>query len=1086
MVILFLRCARPTFDLVDTAQQRSLSARPGGYCSVNAVNIKNIMADDAYAAAGSSSGSERRDDSETVAMLDSELRTEGISSCTGSSSSNMGEENDEGTTGDDSGNKNDVDQMVDASRFYDDDDSKIDINSVISGNVDNDEDNDADYVDRGDDQPLEVFGKNLGAIFEDNANEEEILRKSYPFDAAVYSNNSIVVKRASSSNTNPSRPPLPPGRTATASASLLANDDNLKRASNPSKNTPTVDDKRLSVWLRVRPPVCSNGKQGNAGSVNTIEVLVNGTASSSLPTTIRTYPPLNSNAAKVIRGGSKLAIISNSTSLMKKSASPTTKSFIDDGSSDGGSVVLNAEVRGVREYSYNGVFGPDSAQSDVYNNVAAPLIEGLFTQTKSSDRDGASLSLGESALLFTVGVTNAGKTHTVMGTGFEKMEDVTTPHEDWGIIPRSLDHILSRVSALNADSKSGPKLQVYMSYLEIYNENIYDLLPLKSDIPRRPCDGPPTLKLRESRRGRIFVRGLARHAVDNVQQGLELVKMAKYNRHTASNNINAASSRSHSICQWEIALSPGGHGDASDKSRSLPNAIVDSECDTDDESVCSKSSSRSQSDNRQRKSSIIWIVDLAGSERSKRTRSHTIHQREAALINASLMNLMRCLREMLNHQPKKRGAASKGGVVPFRESKLTYMFMNHLTGPAASRTTMIVNVNPGADDYDETQHVLGYAATARNVKISAVDYNRQRLKFVKESEAVSTLSPKKAITLKGTKRLAEIVHKFSPKKRKKTTVEPISNPQAKRLRCKRDTCTIALNKSQKLAPYALKPPDGSAKAGARDDNKQLEILREENFIVKATVDDLRQQLAECENEVREEVVAMMSEQLQESKEWYENRIAQLKKLIASVQSTKPAQTDGESNEADLLERIDECEDEMKRMREDHIAEVEELTATHLQLHNEHQLAMENLTTEHKLELQIEQARSKRLEAELGAFRHQSRELQFSHDSLLAKYNDLLNSTQQQEGTSLEHHEKENPTSAVASILESPSLRKLRLDKVSAVASTAIAVDSVSPKMKRTGWFGKSPVNGAAGGEAEVYPSDNPSSNRSPLGRINKP
>lgn len=1046
-------------------------------------HLANIMTDDAYAAAGSSSGSERRDDSETVAMLDFELRTEGISSCTGSSST---EENDEGTTGDDSGNNNDVDKMVDASRFHDDDDSKIDINSVISGNVDNDDDNDEDYVDRGDDQPLEVFGKNLGAIFEDNANEEEIPRKSYPVDDACDINNSIVVKRASSSNTNPSRPPLPPGRTATTSASLRANDDNLKRASNPSKTTPSVDDRRLSVWLRVRPPVCSNGKQGNEGSVNTIEVLVNGTASS-MPTTIRTYPPLNSNAAKVVRGGRKFAMTSESLSLMKKSASLATKSFIDDRSSDGGSVDLNAEVRGVKEYSYSGVFGPDSTQSNIYDNVAAPLIEGLFSQTKSSDRGGASLSLGESALLFTLGVTNAGKTHTVMGTGFEtkmqKMDGVNTPHDDWGIIPRSLDHILARVNALNADSKSGPKLQVYMSYLEIYNENIYDLLPMKSEIPRRPCDGPPTLKLRESRRGRIFVRGLARHAVDNVQRGLELVKMAKNNRHTASNNINATSSRSHSICQWEIALSPGEHGDATDKSRVLPNAIVDSECDTDDESVCSKSNSRSQSDNRQRKSSIIWIVDLAGSERSKRTRSHTIHQREAALINASLMNLMRCLREMLNHQPGKRGAAYRGGVVPFRESKLTYMFMNHLTGPAASRTTMIVNVNPGADDYDETQHVLGYAATARNVKISAVDYNRQRLKFVKASEAVSTLSPKKAITLKGNKRLAKIVHKLSPKKRKKATIESTSNPQAKRLRCNSDTSTNALNETQKFASATLKPPDGSAKAGARDDNEQLEILREENFIIKATVDDLRQQLTECENEVREEVVAMMSEQLQESKEWYENRIAQLRKQIYSVQSTKPALTDDESNEADLLERIDECEEEMKRMREDHIAEVEELTATHLQLNNEHQLAVENLTTEHKLELQIEQARSKRLEVELGALRHQSRELQFSHDSLLTKYNDLLNSTLQQEGTSPEHHEKENPSSAVASMPESPSFRKLRRDKVSGVASTATAVDNVSPKMKRTGWFGKSPVNAANGGGTEVYPSDN--LNRSPLGKINK-
>lgn len=59
---------------------------------------------------------------------------------------------------------------------------------------------------------------------------------------------------------------------------------------------------------------------------------------------------------------------------------------------------------------------------------------------------------------------------------------------------------------------------------------------------------------------------------------------------------------------------------------------------------------------------------------------------------------------MLNHQPKKRGANKGAGVVPFRESKLTHMFMNHLTGPSASRTSMIVNVNPGKYMLDNKLH----------------------------------------------------------------------------------------------------------------------------------------------------------------------------------------------------------------------------------------------------------------------------------------------------------------------------------------------------------------------------------------------
>jgi len=989
---------------------------------------------------------EKRDDSETVA-LDSEFRTEGISGGSGNSGDEevamMDEDHDE-DDGDD-GNAMNVTRFDD-----DDDDSKIDINSVLSGNHHDDHDDEDD-----DGSPAEgVFGKNLGAIFDDNAKGMD----SKPPPPA-----------RPASTSNPSRPPLAPSRPATAGASLQSNinNDGSKRPAIQSTAGAADDkDKRLAVFLRVRPPVCANGKKGNEGSINTIEVISDKSSSAAsvtepcLPTTIRTYPPLNSNAAKVVRGGSsKLAMLSASSSSSLKNAL-SSKSLIDDG--DGG-VDPTAEVRGVKEYSYSGVFGPDASQVDVYNNVVAPQVEGLFPQGDNED------ALGESALVFTLGVTNAGKTHTVMGSGFESKADKKkmerndfAPGNDWGIIPRSLDHMLSRIKSLNEKTASGRQMQMYMSYLEIYNEQIFDLLPGKSDVPRRPCDGPPNLKLRESRRGRIFVRGLARHAVDSVQQGLGLAQMAKNNRHTASNNINSQSSRSHSICQLEIAHSPIHGG----KKRDQSDANVDSECETDDESVCSRSSAGSRGgSSRQRKSTIIWIVDLAGSERSKRTRSHTRHQKEAALINASLMNLMRCLREMLIHQGKKRG-----GVVPFRESKLTHMFMNHLTGPAASRTSMIVNVNPSTDDYDETQHVLSYAATARSVTISATDYNRQRRLFAKESKVKA--SPKKT-----KKVLAKIVKKISPKKRK-GTIES-SNPQAKRLRSNNHTVALSNSKnSARAGSVARKPPPKSsqfAKRGFRAGSDELEKLREENFILNDTVDDLRQQLADSENEIREEVVAMMNEQLQDSKEWHENRIAQLSAEIMALKSSNQATAQvTESDKCEeLKESVFECEEEMVRMREEHTKEKEDLAATHLQLNNE---------------LQVEQDKTKQLEIEVGALRnevgtlrHQSEELRLGHGSLLAKYNALL-ATTEKEASTTSTHEKENPSHVASSsggMPESPSFRRLPRERISDVASTASCVDIVSPKKKRGGWFMRSPAKVGTGGEKKMSPV------RSPLGKINK-
>ena len=985
-------------------------------------------------------------------------------------------------------------------------------------------------------------------------------------------------------NANASRPPLPPGRpgsaasTAAAAAFNKSNGQNPSRASSTPNSTTTTattatgDDKRLTVFLRVRPPVCANGKKGNEGSINTVEVIkpaaavVGGgggaVAGGGLPTTIRTYPPLDSNAAKVVRGSNTRA--SARRRVNTNQSSNTSKSFNDDENSTSSSsgVDPTAEIRGVKEYSYSGVFAPESTQSDVYTNVAAPLVEGLFPQAANNNNDIGDVygELGESALLFTLGVTNAGKTHTVMGnTGLEPMKQKMTRqqqqqqqqkgtkakkltmkkmmpksavklgddfklNQDCGIIPRSLDHMLAKIKTLNDQATQNGQqcLQLYMSYLEIYNENIYDLLPNPSEEdnkPRRPCDSQPTLKLRESRRGKIFVRGLARHAVDNVQQGLELAHMAKMNRHTASNNINEESSRSHSICQLEIAYAPAtrsGNAAAAaaaasglKKSSGGNDTDVDSEFESDDESVCSKSSigssnSRLSNTTRQqqrKKSTIIWIVDLAGSERGKKTRAHTRHQKEAALINASLMNLMRCLREMLNHQPTKKrgGGSSKGGVVPFRDSKLSHMFMNHLTGPSASRTSMVVNVNPAADDYDETQHVLAYAATARSVTISAVDYNRSLRRFAKESKAKKTNTASGTSTAKQA--LANIAKKLSPKKRKGGAATESKNPAAKRLRSNSHTSSASAASSlgstkrfgnSATSSAARKPPPKfggrSTQSGTtKGSTQELEQLREENFELKFTVDDLRQQLDDCETTTRNEVVEQMDEQLQDAKIWYENRIAKLQQEVNLRQSS--SKQDGEqegvavglsSSEAEeMQEQIAECEEEMKRMRDDHEEEVQKLSSEHLALVREHQVEIDNLKKEHKKQLAAEQSKAKHLENEVGMLRHQSTELQVSHASLLEKYNALLAVQKEQAtaNTASAQQEKENPSVAAAAG-ESPSFRKLPRERVSDVASAAGCVDIVSPSKKKRGWFVKSPAKVAIG--AEKKPPT-----RSPLGKINK-
>ena len=954
-------------------------------------------------------------------------------------------------------------------------DNDVDIQSVLSGTVNDDEE---------DNQQLQlVFGKNLRNAFENADAADELLVGGSRHEDN--NDSSALLKQQNNGRSNTAaeaagkssfpRPPLAPGRPATANNNIASNggdgtSDTQPRPAtadgNSSISNLPQNDKRLSVFLRVRPPVGTNAEnKGAEGSISTIEVVAvdkNDNTSSSLPCTIRTYPPLNSNAAKVVRSGNRHA----------KSSVSSSKSFNDDGSTDSGNDGTSAEVRGVKEYSYSGIFGPKAAQKDVYDNVAAPLVEGLFPKENNHQNGGnqqQQFQLGESALLFTLGVTNAGKTHTVMGSGFEKRKKGfgqkalqannndgadPTPHKDWGIIPRSLDHMLSRINELNKQSCPGPQLQLYMSYLEIYNENIYDLLPDKTKkdaVKRYPGDGPPALKLRESRRGRIFVRGLAKHPINNVQGGLELAREAKNNRHTASNNINANSSRSHSICQFEIAYFQG-----QDPIKSNGD---DSECETDDESVCSGSSSSSRRNGR-RKSAIIWIVDLAGSERSKRTGalSHTRHQKEAALINASLMNLMRCLREMLNHQPKKRGGtgtASKGGVVPFRESKLTHMFMNHLTGPAASRTSMIVNVNPAADDYDETQHVLGYATTARSVTVSAVDYNRKCRALAKESNVKlkEEVSQVKSLAKK-------LVQKISPKKRKGA---PESKPEAKRQRTNTTHTAPFPNHGKQFGSSNAAMPVPSKSFQTGKNIEQLQQLQEERFILNQTVEELEHQLQSCEAEVREEVVATMNEQLEENKDWYESKIVELKEKVNILQTSnvmKQRTIDAQN------EHINECEEEMKRMREDYEAHIEDLNSNILKLTSANQVEQETILKNHRKD----HDQCRRLEAEAGALRHQTQELRTSHNVLLSKYNDLVASMQQKENADRSAPEKENTSNAHGHGLPSPSYKKLPRERCSDVASTVDTADIItSPKKKRTGWFIRSPAKVGAGGNAQQSP-----------------
>ncbi|KAL7461027.1 hypothetical protein ACHAXS_001464 [Conticribra weissflogii] len=123
--------------------------------------------------------------------------------------------------------------------------------------------------------------------------------------------------------------------------------------------------------------------------------------------TISTYPPPNSNAAKISQKISQ--------------ASSGYDSSNDDRSCNGG--VDHEKVQGVKEYLYSRAFGPNATQKEVYDKVAAPLVDGLFPKRNQGN------NFGESTLLFTFGVTNAGKTHIVMGLGLSSKPKTRMPKQ---------------------------------------------------------------------------------------------------------------------------------------------------------------------------------------------------------------------------------------------------------------------------------------------------------------------------------------------------------------------------------------------------------------------------------------------------------------------------------------------------------------------------------------------------------------------------------------------------------------------------------------------------------------------------------
>ncbi|KAF7705135.1 hypothetical protein HF521_020421 [Silurus meridionalis] len=283
------------------------------------------------------------------------------------------------------------------------------------------------------------------------------------------------------------------------------------------------------------------------------------------------------------------------------------------------------------QYQFDVFHGEQTTQQEVFLSSVKPIIPHILN--------------GQNASVFAYGPTGAGKTHTMLGS-----------QEQPGVIPRAVREVFQLVRA-QVKEQNEWEFSVGMSYLEIYNEKVLDLLSPKSqDLP-----------IREDKDKNIIIPGLTHTPLSSFSDFHTHFVPASLNRTTASTKLNQRSSRSHAILLMKVV-----------KCQRVPP--------------------------HRQQTGKLYLVDLAGSEDNRRTGNQGIRLKESGAINLSLFTLSKVV-DCLN--------TGTGGRVPYRDSKLTRLLQDSLGGSAHS--VMITNIAPEYTYYFDTFTALNFAAKSKQI-----------------------------------------------------------------------------------------------------------------------------------------------------------------------------------------------------------------------------------------------------------------------------------------------------------------------------------------------------------------------------------
>ncbi|XP_068919421.1 kinesin-like protein KIF22 isoform X2 [Petaurus breviceps papuanus] len=282
------------------------------------------------------------------------------------------------------------------------------------------------------------------------------------------------------------------------------------------------------------------------------------------------------------------------------------------------------------KYQFDAFYGETSTQQDIYVGFVHPILRHLMN--------------GQNASVLAYGPTGAGKTYTMLGSP-----------EQPGIIPRALKDLLQLTREEGAEGRPWA-FAVSMSYLEIYQEKVLDLLA--------PASGD--LVIREDRWGNILIPGLTQKPIASFTDFEQHFLPASRNRTVGATRLNQRSSRSHAVLLVKVEQ----------RQRTAPF---------------------------QQQEGKLYLIDLAGSEDNRRTGNQGLRLKESGAINASLFVLGKVVDALNQGLPR----------VPYRDSKLTRLLQDSLGGSAHS--VLIANIAPERHFYLDTVTSLNFASRSKEV-----------------------------------------------------------------------------------------------------------------------------------------------------------------------------------------------------------------------------------------------------------------------------------------------------------------------------------------------------------------------------------